>query len=192
MRLPTTTDDVRLAARTARLVNASPAYAALSVVSAFVGINLFVVSQNTDLFTSVVVSGDLPLSARAAVLVGLYPFVGTAFSAAEGVVLLAVAALFGINISMLAYQLRENRVSVREGSGSAAGVALGVLGAGCAACGTAVLAGVLSLFGAAGVLTLLPLGGLEFALGALVLLVLSVYWLADGMRGVEVRGCPVD
>jgi len=192
MRLPTTTDDVRLAARTARLVNASPAYAALSVVSAFVGLNLFVVSQNTDLFTSVVVSGDLPLSARAAVLVGLYPFVGTAFSAAEGVVLLAVAALFGINISMLAYQLRENRVSVREGSGSAAGVALGVLGAGCAACGTAVLAGILSLFGAAGVLTLLPLGGLEFALGALVLLALSVYWLADGMRGGEVRGCPVD
>ncbi|MCX2818195.1 hypothetical protein EGH25_02365 [Haladaptatus sp. F3-133] len=191
MRLPTNTDDARLVARTVRLVNSSPAYAALSAVTGFVGLNLFVVSQNINLFINVVVSGTLALDARLAVLFGLYPFVGTAFTATEGVVLLVVAAFFGVNLSMLTYQLRENRVSLREGSGSAAGMALGVLGAGCAACGTAVLAGILSLFGAAGVLTLLPFNGLEFSLVALVLLALSVYWLADGMRGGEVRGCPV-
>jgi hypothetical protein len=192
MKLPTTAADARLVARTVRLVNSSPAYAALSAVAGFVGLNLFVVSQNLDLFTSVVVSGDLPLGARAAVLVGLYPFVGTAFTATEGVLLVAVAALFGVNLSMLTYQLRENRVRLREGSGSVAGMALGVLGAGCAACGTAVLAGVLSIFGAAGALTVLPFDGLEFSFVALVLLVLSIYWLADGMRGGEVRGCPVE
>jgi hypothetical protein len=191
MRLPTNTDDARLVARTVRLVNSSPAYAALSAVTGFVGLNLFVVSQNINLFINVVVSGTLALDARLAVLFGLYPFVGTAFTATEGVVLLVVAAFFGVNLSMLTYQLRENRVSLREGSGSAAGMALGVLGAGCAACGTAVLAGILSLFGAAGALTLLPFNGLEFSLVALVLLALSVYWLADGMRGGEVRGCPV-
>jgi hypothetical protein len=192
MKLPTTADDARLVARTVRLVNSSSAYAALSVVAGFVGLNLFVVSQNLDLFTSVVVSGDLPLGARAAILVGLYPFVGTAFTATEGVLLVAVAALFGVNLSMLTYQLRENRVRLREGSGSVAGMVLGVLGAGCAACGTAVLAGVLSIFGAAGALTVLPFDGLEFSFVALVLLVLSIYWLADGMRGGEVRGCPVE
>lgn len=192
MRLPTTFDDWRLAARTARLVNSSPVYAAISVVAGFVGFNLFVVTQNLNLFTNVVVSGSLPLEARLSVLVGLYPFVGTAFTTPQGVLLVGVAVLFGVNLSMLTYQFRENGVSLQEGSGSAAGMALGVLGAGCAACGTAVLAGVLSLFGAAGALTLLPLDGLEFALVALVLLVLSVYWLADGMRGGEVRGCPVD
>jgi len=191
MRVPTNTDDARLVARTVRLVNSSPAYAALSAVTGFVGLNLFVVSQNINLFINVVVSGTLALDARLAVLFGLYPFVGTAFTATEGVVLLVVAAFFGVNLSMLTYQLRENRVSLREGSGSAAGMALGVLGAGCAACGTAVLAGILSLFGAAGALTLLPFNGLEFSLVALVLLALSVYWLADGMRGGEVRGCPV-
>lgn len=192
MKLPTTAADARLVARTVRLVNSSSAYAALSAVAGFVGLNLFVVSQNLDLFTSVVVSGDIPLGARAAVLVGLYPFVGTAFTATEGVLLVAVAALFGVNLSMLTYQLRENRVRLREGSGSVAGMALGVLGAGCAACGTAVLASVLSIFGAAGALTVLPFDGLEFSFVALVLLVLSIYWLADGMRGGEVRGCPVE
>jgi len=162
------------------------------LVAGVVGLNLFVVSQNIDLFLNVVASGNLPLDARLSVLVGLYPIIGTAFTLTEGVVLFAVAVLFGVNLSMLTYQLRENRVSVREGSGSVAGMVLGVLGAGCAACGTAVVAGVLSLVGAAGITTLLPLEGMEFSLLALVLLILSVYWLADGMRGGEVRGCPID
>ncbi|MFC6724776.1 hypothetical protein ACFQE1_10400 [Halobium palmae] len=51
---------------------------------------------------------------------------------------------------------------------------------------------VFSLFGASGLLLLLPLEGLEFSLLAGVALVLSMYWIADGMRGGEVNGCPVD
>jgi hypothetical protein len=69
---------------------------------------------------------------------------------------------------------------------------LGVLGAGCAACGSAFLAGILTVFGAGAILTLLPLHGLEFALLALVAVVFSVFWIAEGMRGGEVAGCPVD
>jgi len=71
-------------------------------------------------------------------------------------------------------------------------VILGALGAGCAACGSAVLAGVLSLVGASGLALLLPLDGVEFAALASVALVLSMYWLADGMRGGSIDGCPVD
>jgi FtsH-binding integral membrane protein len=69
---------------------------------------------------------------------------------------------------------------------------LGTLGAGCAACGSAVLLGLLSLVGVSTTLLFLPLDGLEFALGAVVVLTLSIYWLADGMRGGEINGCPVD
>ena len=43
-----------------------------------------------------------------------------------------------------------------------------------------------------GVGTFFPPDGLEFALGAVVVLTLSIYWLADGMRGGEINGCPVD
>lgn len=192
MRLPTTTDDWRLVARTVRLVNTTPTYAVLSVVAGFIGLNIFVVSQNLNLFFSVVVSGNLPLASRLGVVIGLYPIIGTAFTLVESIFLLGVASLFGINLSMLTYQFREHGVSAREGSGSVAGMVLGVLGAGCAACGTAILAGILSLVGAAGVATLLPLEGMEFLLLAFVLLVLSVYWLADGMRGGEIQGCPVE
>jgi hypothetical protein len=51
---------------------------------------------------------------------------------------------------------------------------------------------VLSLVGATGLLTLLPFEGQAFTVLAAAVLVLSMYWLADGMRGGEIRGCPVD
>lgn len=190
LRLPTRVDDWRLMGRTVRLVVTIPAYGLLAVAAAAVGLTLFVLSLSPDLFAYLVV-GDLPAAARAKILINLYPFLGTEYGPLNGGVLVAVAALFGANVTLLIYHLREHDLSARQGSGSVLGLVFGVLGAGCAACGTVVLAGVLSLFGAT-TLAFLPLEGLEFTLLALVALVASTYWLADGMRGGRINGCPID
>ena len=192
LRFPTRSSDWRLAARTARLVLSIPGYALVAVFAGFAGLSLFVLTQNLPVVTDVVVGGSLPLDARIAVLVGLYPVVGSVFGVASSVLLVVVAALVGIDIAMLTYHVREHGLSIREGGSGTVGVILGTLGAGCAACGSAVLVGVLSLVGVTGAATLLPLDGLEFALLALVSLLLSVFWIADGMRGGEINGCPVD
>jgi len=191
-RLPTGRGDWRLMARTARLVLSVPTYAVVAVVAAVAALTLFVASLNVPLVSSVVVGGSLPLANRLRVLLELYPFVGTSFGTAQGVLLLVVAALSGVDVSMAVYHLREHGLSLQTGGTSVAGVVLGTLGAGCAACGSAVLLGVASLLGVGSSLLFLPLDGLEFALGALVVLLLSIYWLADGMRGGRVAGCPVD
>lgn len=52
----------------------------------------------------------------------------------------------------------------------------------CAACGTAILAGVVSLGGGSGLLLALPLDGTEFTLIAAVVLFLSTYWIATGRQ----------
>ncbi|AZH25406.1 hypothetical protein [Haloplanus aerogenes] len=187
MRLPTRRADWRLMGRTARLVLGGPLYALVALVAAAVAFTGFVLSQNLAL-TRDVLAGRVPAS----VLPELYPFVGTSYSLLTGSIILLVALLVGVDIALVAYHVREHRLSAEGSGGSLIGVLLGTLGAGCAACGSAVLAGLLSLVGAAGILTLLPLDGLEFALLALAALVLSIYWLADGMRGGEIRGCPVD
>ncbi|MFC5971590.1 hypothetical protein ACFPYI_09630 [Halomarina salina] len=189
--LPTRPADWRLAARTARLVLSVPAYALFALLASVVALTLFVVSQNLDLVSTVVVGGSLPLVNRARILTELYPFVGTSFGPVAGLAVLALAALVGVNLGMVAYHVREHGLTVSGSGGGVVGVVLGTLGAGCAACGSAVLAGVLSLFGIGG-LTVLPLDGLEFALLGLLAVLLSTYWLADGMRGGEIRGCPVD
>jgi hypothetical protein len=192
IRLPTETDDWRLMARTARLVLSVPAYAVLAVVAGVTALTLFVVSLNVPLVLDLVVGGSLSLAGRLTILTELYPFVGSSFGAGQGFLLLLVAALTGLNVSMAVYHFREHGVSLQKGGTSALGVLFGTLGAGCAACGSAVLLGLLSLVGVSTSLLFLPLDGLEFALLALVVITLSIYWLADGMRGGTIGGCPVD
>lgn len=191
-RLPTAASDWRLMGRTTRLVLGIPGYAAVGVVAAVLAVTGFVVSQNLALVSDVVVGGGLPLSNRIAVLAGLYPFLGTSYALPSALLLVLVAVLIGADIALVAYHLREHGLSAPESGGSVVGVMLGVLGAGCAACGSVVLAGVLSLVGVTGALTLLPFEGIEFAVLALLALVLSIYWMADGMRGGEIDGCPID
>lgn len=192
MRLPTHRRDWHLMGRTVYLVLQVPAYLVLALLASVSALALFAVPQNWALFVDVVVGGSLPLAARLTLFLELLPFVGTSFSTVQGLVLVLAAVLAGLNIALATYHLREHRVSIRAGSGSVGGLVLGTLGAGCAACGTAVLAGLLSLVGAAGLLTVLPLEGLEIALLAVLFIALSIWWLADGMRGGEIAGCPVD
>lgn len=191
-RLPTGRDDWRLIGRTARLVLSVPSYGGFGLAAAVAALTLFVGSLNVPLVADLVVGGTLPLAGRLRILLELYPFVGTSFGPVQGVLLLLVAALTGVNVAVAVYHFREHGVRLRSGGTSAAGVLLGTLGAGCAACGSAVLLGLLGLFGVSTSLLLLPLDGLEFAVLALVVITLSLYWLADGMRGGEIAGCPVD
>jgi hypothetical protein len=178
--------------RTARLVLTLPAYAAVAVLAAALSLTAFVTSLNVRFVTDVVVGGSLPLASRLTIMAELYPFVGTSFGPAQGTLLVVVALLTGLDVAMATYHFREHGLDLQQGGAGAAGVILGTLGAGCAACGSAVLLGLLSLLGVSTSLLFLPLDGLEFALGALVVLTLSIYWLADGMRGGEINGCPVD
>jgi hypothetical protein len=177
-------------ARTARLVLSMPVYAVVAAVAAVLGLTLFVLSQNLPL-ASFLLMGSLSFEARLVILTQQYPFLGTNYDAVQGLLLVCTAGLIGVNTAMLVYHLREHALSTAQGTTSAVGVVLGTLGAGCAACGSAVLAGILSLFGATASLAFLPLDGLEFALVAFIALVLSIFWLARGMRGGEIDGCPV-
>ena len=192
VRLPTRGRDWRLMGRTARLVLTLPTYTVLAGLASVVSLTAFVVSLNIPLVMNLVVGGSLDLAGRLTILSELYPFVGTSFTPPQGLLLIAVALLTGVDIAMATYHFREHGLDLQQGGAGAAGVVLGTLGAGCAACGSAVLLGLLSLVGVTGGLLFLPLEGLEFALGAVVILTLSIYWLADGMRGGEINGCPVD
>lgn len=190
--VPTGRSDLRLMARTVRLVVSIPSYAAVGLLAAWASLTLFTLSQNPTLTRDLIVGGSLPLADRLVLLTEQYPFVGTNYSLVDGVALLVVVTLTGINLALVVYHLREHELSLSGGGGSVVGVALGMAGAGCAACGSALLIGVLSLFGASGLVVLLPLEGLELSIFAVVALLLSTYWVAEGMRGGRIQGCPVE
>lgn len=180
--LPTNRADWKLLGRGVFAVLRNPFYVILAAVIAFVSLGVFIFSQNIGLLLDLVVFGSLPLDSKVGIVVGMYASIVTAAEPVSSAVFVTIAALVGVNVSMLAYYVRTQDLTLRRGSGSLGGLILGTLGAGCASCGSAVLAGIVSLFGGAGMLSLLPLDGLEFSLLAIPLILLSSYWIAHGLQ----------
>lgn len=180
--LPTSRDDWKLLGHALRVVLVMPAHAILAAVVAALSLGFFIFSRNLPLLLDVVLFGDLPLDAKLGVLTGMYAGVFTVSEPLTAIVLVTLAVLLGLNLSLFVYYLRTHDLTLRRGSGSVGSIVLGTLGAGCASCGSAVLAGVVSLVGGAGAVSLLPLDGLEFSLLAIPLILVSTYWIAHGLR----------
>lgn len=185
--LPTSRDDWKLLGHSLRVVLGTPAHAVLAGVIAVLSLGLFIFSRNLALLLDVVVLGNLPLDAKMGIVVGMYRGVLTVSEPLTASVLVTLAVLLGVNVSVFVYYLRMHDLTLRQGSGSMGSILLGTLGAGCASCGSAVLAGVLSLIGGTWVISLLPLEGLEFSLLAIPLILLSTFWIVQGLRS-EVSG----
>jgi hypothetical protein len=85
-----------------------------------------------------------------------------------------------MDIAMIIYFFKRKRIGLPKGTAaaSASGVASGVVGIGCAACGTFILSTLLSFIGASGAIALLPLKGEEFGLLSVILLAISVFLIA--------------
>lgn len=93
---------------------------------------------------------------------------------ASRAVLFTLIVLAGMNVSLLTYYLRRRLALGREMGLSLFGTILGLVGVGCASCGSVVLSSIFGLGATAGFLALLPLRGLEFGLISIFLLAVSV------------------
>ncbi|HEX9811810.1 MAG TPA: hypothetical protein VGA88_06970 [Burkholderiales bacterium] len=119
---------------------------------------------------------DVALIAKLRFALSLLGGIATNFDLLSAGYTVAIAVLFGINTAMIAYLLTQKRVvaagqNLVIGSG---GMATGALGIGCAACGSLVFTTVLSSFGAASAVALLPWQGEEFGILGAALLLVSV------------------
>lgn len=131
---------------------------------------------NFDLMGEVFSAPGVAFTAKLQIALSLLGGIVTNFSLFSAGYTIAIAVLFGINTAMIVYLLKQKR-AVATGQNFAigsGGMASGALGIGCAACGSLVVSTVLSSFGAAGALALLPLQGEEFGILGAVLLVVSV------------------
>ena len=85
-----------------------------------------------------------------------------------------IAILLGLNITLLVSYIKTRRAASGSAAGhstrSLGGIIAGIFGIGCAACGTALLGAFLSIFGATGLLAILPLHGQELTLLSVAIL----------------------
>lgn len=156
---------------------------------AYIGISLFVafliftastiIIPNWSLVTQVIGADTMTAMQQFTIVMNLYGSITTNFTVFSATVTLLLSLLVGINLALFVYALRT-RSSTKSGAAgttSVSGIVGGLLGVGCAACGsllvTAALPGVL---GAA--VTALPFGGEEIGVLGLILVGVSIYYLA--------------
>jgi hypothetical protein len=131
---------------------------------------------NLALIGEVFSDSEAALAARLGIALSLLGGIATNFSLLAGVYTITIAGLFGLCTAMIVYLIRHERTAgggrgVAIGSG---GMASGVVGIGCAACGSLLLGGALPFAGAAAALAGLPLGGAEFGILGVALLFVSL------------------
>ncbi|MBI1961542.1 MAG: hypothetical protein HYS45_02480 [Parcubacteria group bacterium] len=103
---------------------------------------------------------------------------------------LAVIILSATNIAMLAYYLKW-RIRTQRGMGvGIAGIMVGLLGVGCAACGSIILSSIFGLGAAASFLGVLPFGGLEFGAAGILALLFSIRLLGRRIQNPDQCAVP--
>ena len=162
-----------------------PAYLALAGALAVLAFLLAVWFPNFGLIAEVFSSSNAPPAASFGIALSLLGGIGTNFSLLSASYTIAIAVLFGLNLAMIAYFVKQRRAapaakSIAVGSGA---LASGIVGVGCAACGSLVLGVVLPSLGAAGALAALPLNGEEFGILSVAMLLASLLLVSKNIAG---------
>ncbi|OGZ58969.1 MAG: hypothetical protein A2728_01785 [Candidatus Spechtbacteria bacterium RIFCSPHIGHO2_01_FULL_38_11] len=158
--------------------------------------SISVFAPNLKLISKVFKSEVVSAKYKINFIFNLYEGLDTSVSTFSLATIISVAVLFGINIAMLVYMLKRNvAVSVpnRQGKNifsTFVATIAGVLGIGCAACGSLILTPLITALGATWILTALPFGGREFSLVAIILILISIYSLCKKINDPLI--CPVE
>lgn len=162
-------------------VFSTPLHVLIAILTAWGVFTFAVLLPNIQLIAVVVLSDTASVVEKIHFLLSLYGSIGTNFTLVSASSVIAIAILFGINVSLLVYYIRRVRGVARNvKSTSVAGIGglmSGMLGVGCAACGTFVLTSALALVGAGGIVTYLPFKGGEFGFIGIGLLLYSTHSL---------------
>ncbi len=168
-----------------------PAYVVLALLVSALVFVLAVWLPNIRLVAGIVISPEVPFVSKIQLPISLLGSIGTNFTVLSATYTIVIALLFGVYIAMIIYFLKRRIKEVGQ-SGVATGFlgfASGVLGVGCAACGSFLLTS-LTLVGAGGVLAFLPLGGSEFGIIGAILLAVAIYMTAKKI--VDPQVCKIE
>lgn len=102
----------------------------------------------------------------------------TNFTPLSRLLTVSVALLTGLNVSLLVYYLRHRFKLEKTAGTSLIGTLVGLLGVGCTACGSVIIASIFGVGATATFVGLFPLGGAEFGILGVLILLFANYSLA--------------
>lgn len=165
-----------------------PMYILLALITSSAVFAFAVWLPNIPLIVKVMGHPGIPLTQKLNLPISLLGSIVTNFTLLSASYTIAIAILIGMNVAMVVYFLRRRVDEVKQ-TGMATGlfgITSGVIGMGCAACGSFLLMSILSLFGASWILSFLPLGGGEFGILGVILLAVSLHMTAKKIQNPAV------
>lgn len=161
-----------------------PLYALLALIISAAVFAFAVWLPNLSLIVKIMGHPGITFSQKLSLPANLLGSIVTNFTLLSATYTILIAILFGMNVAMIVYFLKRRIDDVRQaGLGTGfLGITSGVLGMGCAACGSFLLTSILSLSGASWLLSYLPLDGGEFGILGVILLAISLYLTAKKIQ----------
>jgi len=153
-------------------------YVALAVVGAVTFAFASIWLINYDFLRYIVLYSPLTVSSKFGTFFDIANLVAIRLAPLDLVLIAILAVLFGIQISLVIYQLRHRVDQLREAGLGWVGVLVGILGVGCLSCGSVILAAIFGVGASTAFLALLPFGGKEFALIGIISLFASIAFIS--------------
>src|SRR3989344_7929039 len=151
-------------------VFSKPKYIALSITIFIFVLSFAIWLPNLNFLHHIVISDTFSSSQKIGIISSVFGSIQTNFTPISRSITFIVVFLFSINISLFAYFILRAAKLSKEAGISTSGFILGMIGVGCATCGSVILSSFLGVSATAGFIGALPLKGQEFGLLSIILL----------------------
>lgn len=159
-------------------VFSKPLYWVVGLLSAALLWSFLVLSFSYPSLSFVLFDGAFSINEKFNIFITSFGVFNTNFTLGSQVSNTLLALLVGVNISFLVYYLKDKFKVQKEAGMSTFSVMLGALGIGCSACGSVVLSSLFGVTAASNFLGYFPLGGSEFTYSAIILVLLSNFYIS--------------
>jgi len=177
---------IPLSFKAIRHVLLKPSYLGVGLLTFIIVAGLFAWLGNIQLLL-IILGLNAPPGEKLAVFVGGYQSIFISYQPLAAAIIVVFCILFAINTTLLAFVLVGQSQALRSGGTGAVGLLAGIIGAGCAACGTSIITPLAAGVGAAASTTLTEYIGLVANLAGSMLLVFSIYRLGLNAADILVR-----
>lgn len=157
-------------------------YVVLALFISFVLLVFAVWMPNLSFVKEIITSSFFSVSEKISILWSSLGAFQTNFRPFGRITLVMISLLFGLNMSLFSFYIKRRVKLQKEAGISFGGVVAGMLGIGCASCGSFILTFLLGASVSAALIGFLPLKGQEFAILGIVILIFSIISIAKKIQ----------
>lgn len=164
-----------------------PKYLIAGILAGLFILGVILWSLNFDLLKFIIIDSSLPLTEKFSFFTSVYKGIFVSAGRLPALTMIIFAILFAINTACVLFVIRNRDKESALHKSTVAGLGLAIVGGGCIACGTSILAPILIGVGAGGASTFLSEIGVYINLVASIFLVWSIYRLGLNIGTILAR-----